>query len=267
MIDTGANVTLLLKDKEHGLTGAKNSRIKIEVADKRCMKGSLDGTAHMHILNIGQEAVKKSVKTATDTGIVLAHKVTTVQNLSRELFSVDNMFLDGCSILLRAPEYENGIPEIHVPASKSSTSFSIPLRYDYEEGGFWLDYVMHDSSDKGRRNAMAASERWRQQQTTALTKNIPAISETQAAVMTRALRNCGAVKHQRRQDGTQKRQKTDQSQRLSRRPRTPRMRGQMYHLCTSKRVCKGHHTNRRPLHGSAQRSHMGRGHSDVGAQV
>jgi hypothetical protein len=108
MIDTGANVTLLRKDKEHCLTGAKDSKIKIEVANKRCMTGSLDGTAHMHILKIGQEAVNQSAKTATDTGIVLAYKVTTVQDLSRELFSIDDMFLNGCSILLRAPEYRGG---------------------------------------------------------------------------------------------------------------------------------------------------------------
>ena len=125
MIDTGANVTLLRKDKEQGITGSKESRIKIEVADKRCMLGSLDGTAHMHILNIGQQAINKSAKTTIDTGIVLAHKVTTVQDLSRELFSVDDMFINGCSILLRAPEYENGIPEIHVPATEHSQAFSI----------------------------------------------------------------------------------------------------------------------------------------------
>jgi hypothetical protein len=159
------------------------------------MLGSLDGTAHMHILNIGQQAVNKSAKTTIDTGIVLAHKVTTVQDLSGELFSVDDMFLNGCSILLRAPEYENGIPEIHVPATEHSQAFSIPPRYDYEEGGFWPDYILHDPSDSEHRNASPATEVWRQQRTTtALAKSMPSFDENQTAAMTCRLQDCQAVK-------------------------------------------------------------------------
>jgi hypothetical protein len=194
MIDTGANVTLLRKDKEHGIQGAKDSRIKIEVADKRCILGSIDGTAHMHILRINPDAVNQSIKTTTSTGIVLAHKVTTVQDLSRELFSVDDMFLKGCSILLRAPQYENGIPEIHVPATKSTQAYSIPLRYDYVEGGFWLDYILHDTSDSEHRNAANATELWRQQHNApAMTGSVPTFDAAQAATMTCELRSCAAV--------------------------------------------------------------------------
>jgi hypothetical protein len=195
MIDTGANVTLLRKENEPFITGAKNSTIRIEVADKRCISGSQDGTAHMHILQLSQEAVENSAKTAIETGFVLAHKITTVDDLSRELFSIDDMFVNGCSILLRAPEYENGIPEIHIPPTRTTPEFSIPLRYDYEQGGFWLDYVLHDPSDRECSNLRAASEIWEHQRTsTALMQSMPRISETQAAAMTCALQESEAVK-------------------------------------------------------------------------
>lgn len=128
MIDTGADITLMERSAEPMLSHAKDSRIRIEVADKNIMFGGKDGTAHMHVLQLSQESfnltqrnsrtnltlndrhVRKEMEVnaaldLTDTGIVLSHRVTTVDNLSRELFSVDGMFTEGCSIQLRAPEY------------------------------------------------------------------------------------------------------------------------------------------------------------------
>jgi hypothetical protein len=206
MLDTGANITLLDNTAEPMLSNTKDSRIKIEIADKRFMHGGKDGTAHMHILQISQQTHELSERKPTlrsrnktplnlkETGIVLSHKVTTVDNLSRELFSVDEMFTNGCSILLRAPEYENGIPEIHIPATQNSPAMSIPMRYDYEEGGFWLDYYLHDPRDDPGANAKAAEDSWRDQTTTtAMIKSMPWYGQEQAAQITCELEQCDAI--------------------------------------------------------------------------
>jgi hypothetical protein len=120
-----------------------NSKARIQVADKRYMHGRKDGTAHLRVMNLNQDSHKSVTQHHRDTGIVLSHKVTTTENLSRGLFSIDDLFVkQGCSILLRATDYESGISEIHFSKSGNSASYSIPLRYDYKQGGSWLDYVL-----------------------------------------------------------------------------------------------------------------------------
>jgi hypothetical protein len=116
MVDTGANITILEQEAEESMTDSRGSRVRIEVADTRCIRGNKDGTVRMHVMKIDKSSHANAKANVTDTGIVMSHKVTTIDNLSRQLFSVDDMYVKGCSILLRAPGYENGIPEIHVPA-------------------------------------------------------------------------------------------------------------------------------------------------------
>jgi hypothetical protein len=115
------------------------------------MLGHKDGTLHMNVnklsLALSDEAHQNASTLAMRTS-AFSHKVTTANNLSRELFSIDDMYSNqGYSILLKAPGYGNGIPEIHVPASGNEPSYSIPLRYDKSNGGFWLDYTLSTNSD------------------------------------------------------------------------------------------------------------------------
>jgi len=91
MIDTGANLTLMDGDAETVMTESKNSKIRIEVADKRCIQGAKDGTVRMHVMKLDQKSHLRATTSMTDTGIVMSHKVTTIENLSRQLFSVDAM--------------------------------------------------------------------------------------------------------------------------------------------------------------------------------
>ena len=72
----------------------------------------------------------------------ITRPVTTVNNLSRELFTVDDYYREGYSILLRHPNYEGGIKEIFKPAEGDSPEERIPIRYDWEKSGFWLDYEL-----------------------------------------------------------------------------------------------------------------------------
>jgi hypothetical protein len=71
--------------------------------------------------------------------------VTTVPEttLSKELFTVDDLYKNGYSILLRHPTYESGIPEIYRPANSTQAEHRLPVRYDWDgPGGFWVDYEL-----------------------------------------------------------------------------------------------------------------------------
>jgi hypothetical protein len=67
--------------------------------------------------------------------------VTTIPKLHRELFSVDQYYINGFNILLKQPDYQDGIPQMYKPADGSHPAIRIPFRYDYSGGGFWLDYI------------------------------------------------------------------------------------------------------------------------------
>ena len=129
-VDTGANATLLFTDKEKYMSDSKDSSLSIQVADENTrMHGSKDG--RLRILALGP------IKPAPE----LNPEVTTVQKLHRELFSVDEYYIDGFNILLKRPDFEDGTPQMYKPAQGQHAAIRIPFRYDYSGGGFWLDYI------------------------------------------------------------------------------------------------------------------------------
>ena len=100
-MDTGANISLFTSEAETQMTSKKPSRMQIEVANTEIMKGRCDGNVQICALDTSADA---------QIGAVFQHKVTTVDNLSRELFSVDNMYAEQrFDILLRQPDFESGI--------------------------------------------------------------------------------------------------------------------------------------------------------------
>ena len=146
-VDTGANATLLFTDIEHYMGDCKDSSLSIQVADENTrMQGSKDGT--LRILALGP------IKPAPQ----LQPEVTTVPKLHRELFSVDQYYINGFNILLKQPNYEDGIPQMYKPADGSHPAIRIPFRYDYSGGGFWLDYIPMAPSDKSA-NALSSNVR------------------------------------------------------------------------------------------------------------
>ena len=131
LVDTGANRTFLYCETEKYLQDSIDSKMIIQVADASTkINGSKDGKLAM--LTIGKPA---------DTSNILKSSVTTVNGLHRELLSIDEHFLYGINILLKCPDYEDGIPQLYKPATDTSPEIKIPLRYEYNEGGFWLDYI------------------------------------------------------------------------------------------------------------------------------
>ena len=135
MLDTGANLHLMHRDVEPELQAAKRSRYNIQVANKQYLKGSVDGTMTMLVLNsMDQQGMPLQT--------TLTQKVTTVDHLSRELFSVEDLYSAGYSILLRNDNYQGGIKEIYKPASQAGLEVRIPVRHDALNGGFWIDYEL-----------------------------------------------------------------------------------------------------------------------------
>ena len=68
--------------------------------------------------------------------------MTSIKILAKDLFSIDDLFAQqNLNVCLRQPSYKNGISEIFKPATKDSEAISIPLRYDYQYGGFCVDYI------------------------------------------------------------------------------------------------------------------------------
>ena len=100
------------------------------------MMGRRDGLLHMLFIN-------PKAGNYANSGKTFAYKVTSVKNLAKDLFSIDDLFAQqNFNVCLRQPGYENGISEIFRPATKDSEAISIPLRYDYQNGGFYVDYFI-----------------------------------------------------------------------------------------------------------------------------
>ena len=99
-------------------------------------------------------------KHASRDGAVFQHQLTTVDNLSRELFSVDDLYVKhGFDVLLRQSDFESGNSELYRAASGNTPELRITLRCNRENGGFWLDYILADGDEnsKGHKALLAAS--------------------------------------------------------------------------------------------------------------
>ena len=136
LVDTGANVGVFSSSAEQNTTHSTKSRLKIQVADTNYMTGRRDGLLHMLFIN-------PTTGNYANSGNTFAYKVTSVKNLTKDLFSIDDLFAQqNFNICLRQPGYENGISEIFRPATKDSEAISIPLRYDYQYGVFYVVYIL-----------------------------------------------------------------------------------------------------------------------------
>ena len=92
------------------------------MANTEIGKGRCDGNVQICALDTSADS---------QIGAVFQHKVTPIDNLSRELFSVDSMYADQrFNILLRQPDFVSGISEIYRPATGNEPAIRVPLRYD-----------------------------------------------------------------------------------------------------------------------------------------
>jgi hypothetical protein len=140
-MDTGANVGVFNSSVEQSITHSANSRLKTQVADTNYMMGRRDGLLHMLFIN-------PTTGNHANGGNTFAYKVTSVKNLAKDLFSIDDLFAQQkFNVCLRQPSFENGISEIFRPTTKDSEAISIPLRYGYQYGGFYVDYILPSKNE------------------------------------------------------------------------------------------------------------------------
>ena len=133
-VDTGANRSLLFRSAEKYMDEKTDSKLMIQVADKaNTMSGAKDGLLRVMVLSPENPDVKPQE---------MCWEVTTATNIFRELYSVDDLYASQkFNILLKQPDFEDGIPQAYKPATDTEPEIKIPFRYDYSEGGFWIDYL------------------------------------------------------------------------------------------------------------------------------
>ena len=139
------------KSVESTMANVSASKMQIEVANPETMPGRKDGTLHMFILD---------GKHASRDGAIFQHQNTTVEKNSRELFSVDDLYVKHrFNVLLRQPDFESGNSELYRAASGNTLDLRIPLRYDRENGGFGLDYMLADGNSSTQASTVASPSR------------------------------------------------------------------------------------------------------------
>ena len=140
LVDTAANRTFLYCSVEQWIQNPKASNVIIQVADAgTSMRGSKDGKLLMLVVTGAKEHTSYLI---LEPLARLESSITSVKNLHRELLPIDEHYVDGkLNILLKQPDFEDGIPQMFKPATDHSPEVMIPFRYDYQNGGFWIDYI------------------------------------------------------------------------------------------------------------------------------
>lgn len=151
-VDTGATKTFLYTDVEPWMEDSQDSNTEIHVAKKgEPMRGSMDGVLKSYVINL---AAYQDVPTMSP----MEMPATTVPELSRELLSVDSYFrYGGYNVLLRQPDYEDGVSELYKPPSGTSPAVRIPLSYDWYGAGGWKMYYIPARCITGEEMAMLAA--------------------------------------------------------------------------------------------------------------
>ena len=144
MMDTGANVSLFHRDVEGSMKNPKRSKLRIQVANSDEMQGKTEGDLIM--------------KTK---GADVEERVTSVDGLPHELFSVDNKYyVEKYNVLLTHEDFtvtceccqgQTHIGDPRLAKRSDGAEVSVPIRTSESEGGFWLDYELksNEATDDG----------------------------------------------------------------------------------------------------------------------
>ena len=129
LVDTGCNKTLLRCAVEQWMSPSRSSKLRIQVAQSGTqMRGSRDGKLEMLVLtHLHPDVEHKELDSLPKRS--LQASITTTDELHHELFSVDEPYNQGFNVLLKRPEYEDGLPQLYKPATNTSPEVIIPLRY------------------------------------------------------------------------------------------------------------------------------------------
>ena len=128
-VDTGADATFAHMRMERHMHNKRKSNSVIQVAKDgvtMAMPTSVEGTLQAFALNTGHEGIGDRTPVAIE--------VITVPDLQQELLSVEEFYRDrGYNIFMMQPG--------HGWSGMQKGDHKIPFRYDYETGGFYMDYI------------------------------------------------------------------------------------------------------------------------------
>jgi hypothetical protein len=117
---------------ERFIKNAKPSSAIIHIADDSTIKATVSGDMDMFAINTpGYKGLGLGCKFQTN--------VTVVPDISTELLSLSELFAtQGFKVTLDP----NGISELYLYDDKTKVETRIPIRYDYEQKGFYVDAIM-----------------------------------------------------------------------------------------------------------------------------
>jgi len=130
------NGAFLYTDVEPYLYDKAASNVTIGTANNGKLHGNMRGKLKAQVLNVaGYDGLQPSVP--------FDIAATTVPKIANELLSVDDQYRYGrFNVLLRQPDYEDGVSELFRAATATSPAVRIPLVYDYRGKGGWHMYYM-----------------------------------------------------------------------------------------------------------------------------
>lgn len=143
-VDTGATTTFMGPGVEPYLRNPTPSSAVIRVAsDKVVMKGRVKGTMKANVVNMASYDTIPKVTPGFDM------HPTTVDGLTADLLSVDEYYRQGrFNVLLRQPDFEDGVSELYRAPRPGSPAVRIPLTYDWNgSGGWYMHYIPAEHVD------------------------------------------------------------------------------------------------------------------------
>ena len=132
LVDSGATDTFVKKACERFLRNVKPSSAIIHIADNSVLHASVTGDMDIFAINTpGYKGLGLGCKFTT--------KATVVPDIATELLSLSELFAEqGFKVTLDP----NGVSELYLFDDDTGVETRIPIRYDYDEKGFFIDGIM-----------------------------------------------------------------------------------------------------------------------------
>jgi len=131
LVDTGATGIFVNRETAEFMSVLRKSLVEIECADKGVLYGEFEG--NLEVLAID-----------TQDGELIPFEidsVTSVDGLSKELLGLDPLYRNQGYGLHVPPRHSDETAYIYRLKTSEWEAIKIPLRWDAENGGWWLDYI------------------------------------------------------------------------------------------------------------------------------
>jgi hypothetical protein len=136
-VDSGATDTFVREECERFIKNAKTSTAMIHIADDTTLNATITGDLEMFAINTPNYK-------GLGLGCAFSTKATVVPDIAHELLSLSELFSEQGFRVTLDPK---GISELYLYDADNDQETRIPVRYDYEQRGFYVDAVMADTAE------------------------------------------------------------------------------------------------------------------------